>query len=79
LISFDPTTLQLAIGNATSLSVFNTAAGFLSQLTTTLNGSTAVFKLVAAGQYDAATNTFQPRASTSRWSSMRLVGVLERH
>ncbi len=59
LISFDPTTLQLAIGNATSLSVFNTAAGFLSQLTTTLNGSTAVFKLVAVGQYDAATNTFQ--------------------
>ena len=59
LISFDPATLQLAIGNATSLSVFNTAAGFLSQLTTTLNGSTAVFKLVAVGQYDAAANTFQ--------------------
>ena len=59
LISFDPAALQLAIGNATSLSVFNTAAGFLSQLTSTLNGSTAVFKLVAVGQYDAAANTFQ--------------------
>lgn len=49
---------QLAIGNDTNgISVFNTPAGFASDLTSTLNGSTSVFKLVAIGSYDSATNT----------------------
>jgi hypothetical protein len=38
--------------------VFNTAAAFATQLGTTLNGSTAVHKLVAVGHYNAGTNTF---------------------
>jgi hypothetical protein len=50
---------QFAIGNATNgVSVFSTASAFASDLTSTLNGSTSVFKVVAIGSYDAATNTF---------------------
>ncbi|MGH7121871.1 MAG: hypothetical protein ACREFP_23235 [Acetobacteraceae bacterium] len=50
---------QFAIGNATNgISVFSTASAFASDLTSTLNGSTAVFKVVAIGSYDAASNTF---------------------
>ncbi len=51
--------LEFAIGNATSgVSEFNSASGFLSSLSSTLNGSTAVFKLVATGTYDSTSNTF---------------------
>ncbi len=50
---------QFAIGNATNgISVFETPGGFAGGLTSTLNGSNKVFKLVAIGSYDAATNTF---------------------
>jgi hypothetical protein len=50
---------QLAIGNDTNgISVFSTPTAFASDLTSTLNGSTKVFKLVAIGSYDASTNTF---------------------
>jgi hypothetical protein len=50
---------QFAVGNATSgISVFDSAAGFAADLTSTLNGSNKVFKLVAMGSYDPATNTF---------------------
>jgi hypothetical protein len=50
---------QFAIGNATNgISVFSSPSAFASDLTSTLNGSTAVFKVVAIGSYDAATNTF---------------------
>jgi hypothetical protein len=49
----DPNTVQLAIGSVTTgLTVFNTASGFATQVGTTLNGSTAVHKLVATGRYD---------------------------
>jgi hypothetical protein len=57
--SVDPNTIQLAVGNTTNgISVFNTASAFATQLGTTLNGSTAVHKLVAVGHYNAGTNTF---------------------
>ena len=50
---------QFAIGNATSgVSVFSTPAGFASGLSTTLNGSTRVYRVVAIGSYDPASNTF---------------------
>ena len=50
---------EFAIGNATKgISEFNGASGFLNDLTSTLNGSTAVFKLVAIGSYDSSSNTF---------------------
>lgn len=50
---------EFAIGNATSgIAEFGSAASFLTDLTSTLNGSTSVFKLVAIGTYDAASNTF---------------------
>jgi len=50
---------QFAIGNATNgISAFSTASAFASKLTSTLNGSTAVFRVVAVGSYDPASNTF---------------------
>ena len=50
---------QFAIGNATNgISVFSTPSGFASNLTSTLNGSTSVFRVVAIGSYNPATNTF---------------------
>ena len=50
---------QFAIGNATNgISVFSTPAAFASNLTSTLNGSTSVYRVVAIGSFDSATNTF---------------------
>jgi len=50
---------QFAIGNSTNgISMFSTASAFASALTSTLNGSTNVFAIVAVGSYDSATNTF---------------------
>ncbi len=50
---------EYAIGNMTNgITVFNSASAFLSGLSSTLNGSTAVFKLVAIGTYDSTSNTF---------------------
>ncbi|HVS77163.1 MAG TPA: hypothetical protein VHE11_09525 [Steroidobacteraceae bacterium] len=50
---------QFAIGNvANGISVFSAAGNFASDLTSTLNGSNSVFRVVAVGSYDAATNTF---------------------
>jgi hypothetical protein len=50
---------QFAIGNATNgVSVFSTSSAFASALTSTLNGSTNVFRVVAIGSYNASTNTF---------------------
>ena len=50
---------EFAIGSAAKgISEFNGASGFLNDLTGTLNGSTAVFKLVAIGSYDSSSNTF---------------------
>jgi hypothetical protein len=53
--------LTLAVGNSTlttGVSIYNSAAGFSSALTATLNGTNKVYRLVAVGQYNAATNTF---------------------
>lgn len=50
---------QFAVGNATNgISMFSTPGGFAGALTSTLNGSTQVYRVVALGSYDAATNTF---------------------
>lgn len=50
---------QFAIGNSgNGVSVFSTSTAFASALGTTLNGSTAVYRVVAIGSYDSATNTF---------------------
>lgn len=50
---------QFAIGNATNgISMFSTSSAFVSDLGTSLNGSTSVFRVVAVGSYDSATNTF---------------------
>lgn len=50
--------LTLSVGNDAAMDVFNTAAGFASQLTTTFNGSNYIYRLVCVGQYSSATNTF---------------------
>jgi hypothetical protein len=50
---------QFAIGNSTNgISMFSTASAFVTDLGTSLNGSTSVFRVVAVGSYDSATNTF---------------------
>lgn len=50
---------EYSIGNLThGIAEFGSASSFLSNLTSTLNGSNAVFKLVAIGNYDASSNTF---------------------
>lgn len=53
--------LQLAIGSTTlssGISVFSTASAFTTALSSTLNGTNKVYRLVAVGQYTAASNTF---------------------
>jgi len=50
---------QFAIGNSTNgVSMYSTSSAFVSALGTSLNGSTSVFRVVAVGLYDGATNTF---------------------
>ncbi|MGB6486468.1 MAG: hypothetical protein WBE91_06250 [Steroidobacteraceae bacterium] len=50
---------QFAIGSSTAgISMFSTSSAFVSDLGTSLNGSTSVFRVVAVGSYDSATNTF---------------------
>jgi hypothetical protein len=50
---------QFAIGNATNgVSMYSTSSAFLTDLGTSLNGSTSVFRVVAVGSYDGTTNTF---------------------
>ncbi len=50
---------EFAIGNAANgVSEFSTSSGFASDLTSTLNGSTQVYRVVAVGAYDSGTNTF---------------------
>jgi hypothetical protein len=51
--------VQFAIGDATNgITMFSTPSGFASDLTSTLNGSTSVYRVVAVGSYDSASNTF---------------------
>jgi hypothetical protein len=50
---------EYAIGNATNgIQVYESPSSFVSGLSSTVNGSNKVFKLVAVGTYDSATNTF---------------------
>ena len=52
-------TAQFAVGNATNgVSMFSSPADFATALGTTLNGSTSVYRVVAVGSYDSASNTF---------------------
>jgi hypothetical protein len=57
----DQSHLQLAIGSTTltkGISVYNSAIPFASAVAATFNGSNKIFRLVAYGQYDSASNTF---------------------
>ncbi len=50
---------EYAIGNASSgIDVYDSSSSFLSGLSSTVNGSNKIFKLVAIGTYDATSNTF---------------------
>jgi hypothetical protein len=50
---------EFAIGNATNgVSMFSAPADFATALSSTLNGSTSVYRVVAVGSYDPASNTF---------------------
>lgn len=50
---------QFAIGNATNgVAMFSTPSAFATDLTSTLNGSTQVYRVLAIGSWNAATNTF---------------------
>ena len=57
----NPNDLQLAVGSTaltTGVSVFNSAAAFATALSSAFNGTNKIYRLVAVGQYDSATNTF---------------------
>jgi hypothetical protein len=50
---------QFATGNlANGVTMFSTSSAFISDLGATLNGSTSVYRVVAVGSFDQATNTF---------------------
>jgi hypothetical protein len=54
-------TLMLAVGSATlstGVSVYNSASAFATALNSTFNGTNKIFRLVAIGQYNSASNTF---------------------
>jgi len=60
-VGADQSKLQLAIGRATlstGVSVFNSIGGFAAALSSTLNGTNKIYRLVAVGQYNIGTNTF---------------------
>jgi len=51
--------LTLAVGSSNlGIDVFNDPSGFATQLSTSLNGTNLVYRLVCVGQYSSATNTF---------------------
>jgi len=57
----DQSNLQLAIGKSTltkGISVFNSASAFASAVNSSFTGTNKIFRLVAYGQYDSASNTF---------------------
>jgi hypothetical protein len=52
-------TTQFAIGNASSgVSMFGSSSAFIGGLGTSVNGTNNVYRVVAIGAYDPATNTF---------------------
>jgi hypothetical protein len=53
--------LLLAVGSislATGVSVYNSASAFATALNATFNGTNKIYRLVAIGQYNSASNTF---------------------
>ena len=53
--------LELSVGSATltsGISVFHSASAFAGALSSTLNGTNKIYRLVAVGQLNAAANTF---------------------
>lgn len=67
-ITYAPSKLQLAVGLPTSgepsagtegsVTVCNSVATFVTAMTAAFNGTNGIYGLVAVGQYDSATNTF---------------------
>jgi hypothetical protein len=66
-ITYAPANLQLAVGlpttgsavgTETSVTMSNSAASFATAMTAAFNGTNPIYSLVAVGQYDSATNTF---------------------
>jgi hypothetical protein len=60
-VGAEQSNLQLAVGNttlSTGISVFNSATTFATGLSSALNGTNKVYRLVADGQYDSNSNTF---------------------
>jgi len=60
-VGADQSHLELAFGSATlsgGIHVFNDVSGFDTALNNVWNGSNKIYRLVAFGQYDAASNTF---------------------
>ena len=52
---------EAAIGNTTlttGVSVFNSIGGFVAALNSTFNGTAKIYRLVAVGQYNSASNKF---------------------
>ena len=50
---------EFAIGNATNgIQVYDSPSSFVTGLSSAVNGSNKIFKLVALGTYDSSTNTF---------------------
>jgi len=57
----DQANLQLAIGSvtlSTHITMYSTAAAFATAIGTTFNGTNKLYRLVAVGQFNSATNTF---------------------
>ena len=57
----DQNNLQLAVGSTTitnGISVYKSAAAFSNAVAADFKGTNKIFRLVAYGQYDSATNTF---------------------
>jgi hypothetical protein len=57
----DQSNLRLAIGSTTlttGVSVFNSAARFATAVSSDFNGTNKIFRLVAYGQFNPASNTF---------------------
>lgn len=57
----DQSNLRLAIGSttpSTGVSVYNSASGFASAISSTFTGTNKIYRLVALGEFNAASNTF---------------------
>jgi hypothetical protein len=60
-VGADQSQLRLAIGNTTltsGVSVFNSIGGFIAAINSTFTGTAKIYRLVAVGQYNSASNKF---------------------